>query len=105
MAVAIATMRMRPRLGPALRGGRVPVGGLVLSGLAHGTLIAAVVFAGYIWRANPPKKPIVINFDVGGIPALGLPQGRSRIPEPTLPRIYDPAAAKPAPPADRKSVV
>jgi len=97
MAVAIATMRMRPHHGPALRGSRVPVGGLVLSALVHGTLIAAIVLAGYVWRANK-TTPWVVNIDVA-VAALGNPQGKSRTPEPSLPRVFDPAAARPAPPA------
>jgi protein TonB len=95
MAVAIATVRFRARLGPALRRGHVPVGGLVLSGLVHGTLIAIIVLAGHVWRASQPKA-YVVNL-VPAIAAVGSPRGSTRVPEPTLPRMPDLSAPRPTP--------
>jgi len=95
MAVAIATVRFRPRPGPALRRGHVPVGGLVLSGLVHGTLIAIIVLAGHVWRASQPKI-YVVNL-VPAIAAVGSPRGSTRVPEPTLPRMSDLSAPRPTP--------
>jgi protein TonB len=92
MAVAIATVRRRQ--GPALRRLRVPVGGLFLSFLLHGSLITAVFVAGHIWRASQPKA-YVVNL-VPAIAAQGSPRGRTT-PEPTLPKTADPAATRPAP--------
>jgi TonB family protein len=94
MAVAIATVR-RPRLGPALRRARLPVGGLVLSTLFHGALVAAVLLAGHVWRTSQPKT-YVVNL-VPAIAAVGSPQGQTRAPEPTLPRTFDPAPPRPTP--------
>jgi TonB family protein len=93
--VAMATVRLRPRLGPALRRGHVPVGGLVLSGLVHGTLIAIIVLAGHVWRASQPKA-YVVNL-VPAIAAVGSPRGSTRVPEPTLPRMSDLSAPRPTP--------
>jgi protein TonB len=95
MAVAIATVRPGPRLGPALRRMRVPVGGLVLSAALHGLLLLVVVFAGHIWRASQPKT-YVVNL-VPAIAASGSPRGRANVPEPTLPRVAD-LSPRPAPP-------
>jgi len=95
MAVAIATVRLRPRLGPALRRGHVPVGGLVLSGLVHGMLIAIIVLAGHVWRASQPKA-YVVNL-VPAIAAVGSPRGSTRVSEPTLPRMSDLSTPRPTP--------
>lgn len=93
MAVAIATVR--PRSGPALRRLRVPVGGLLLSAVLHGTLVAAIFVAGHVWRANQPKA-YVVNL-VPAIAAVGTPRGRTA-PEPNLPKVSDPTATRPTPP-------
>jgi TonB family protein len=95
MAVAMATVRS-PRLGagPALRRARMPVGGLVLSALLHGAIVAAILLAGHVWRTTQPKT-YVINL-VPSVAAVGTPQGRTSTPQPTLPRAFDPVP-RPAP--------
>jgi len=91
MAVAIAIARSRPRLGPALRGARVPFGGLVLSTLLHAALATMILLAGHAWRASQPKT-YVVNL-VPAIAAIGAP--RTRAPETTVP--HDPTPAGPTP--------
>jgi protein TonB len=93
MAVAIATVR--PRSGPALRRSRVPVNALVISLVCHGALVAAVLVAGHVWREAQPKA-YVVNL-VPSIAAVGSPQGRTRTPEPTLPKTVDQSATRPTP--------
>jgi TonB family protein len=94
MSVAIATARSHSRMGPALRRARVPVGGLVLSALFHAALVAAVLLAGHVWRTSQPKT-YVVNL-VPAIAAVGSPKGRT-IPEPTLPKTFDPATPRSTP--------
>jgi protein TonB len=94
MAVAIATVRMRPRTGPALRPARVPFGGLVLSGLAHVALVAIIIVAGHVWRTTQPKAYIV-NL-VPAVAAVGSPQGQTRTRTPSPPRV-EPAPPRPTP--------
>jgi protein TonB len=96
MAVAIATVGRRPRLGPALGRRRLPVGGLVLSAAFHSALVAMILLAGHVWRTSQPKA-YVVNL-VPAIAAVGSPQGRTRAPEPTLPKTFDPATPRPTPP-------
>src|SRR5581483_5885013 len=103
MAVATATMRLRP--GPALRRGRLPFGGLALSAVFHGLLVVAVFVAGHVWRSSQPKA-YVVNL-VPAIAAVGSPRGKT-IPEPTLPKTAPPSlpdreperAEQPARPTD-----
>ena len=95
MAIATAPMRPRVRSGPALRRAQMPVGGLVLSALLHGVLVAVIFVAGHVWRANQPKT-YVVNL-VPAIAAVGSPQGRANVPEPTLPRVNDPTPPRPTP--------
>lgn len=99
MAVAIATLRRRPRLGPALRRARVPFGGLALSALVHGALAALIVLAGHVWRVNQPKT-YVVNL-VPAVAAIGSPQSRATAPTPSLPE-REPVRApeRPAQPTD-----
>ncbi|HYE93627.1 MAG TPA: energy transducer TonB [Terriglobales bacterium] len=97
MAVATATLRPRVRSGPAMRRAPLPYGGLVLSALLHGALVAVILFAGHVWRTTQPKT-YVVNL-VPAVAAVGTPQGRTRPPEPTLPRVTEPTApARPTPP-------
>ena len=93
MAVAIATSRPRLRLGPALRPGRLPMRGLALSALLHVTLAALIIVTGHVWRANQPKTYHVVL--TPAIPAVGIPQGRTRVPQPELPRVQSPVPPAP----------
>jgi protein TonB len=95
MAVAVATFRTRPRTGPALRRTRVPFGALVLSALAHAALIVVIVVAGHVWRTTQPKTYIV-NL-VPAVAAIGSPQGQTRTPAPSPPRVAEPAPPRPTP--------
>ena len=98
MTVAIATVRTRPRTGPALRKPRVPFGGLVCSALAHIALVVIIIAAGQVWRTTQPKAYIV-NL-VPAVAAVGSPQGQTRTPVPTPPpppRVEEPAPPRPTP--------
>ena len=82
MAVVIATLRRVREPGPALRRGRVPVGGTrALRRCCTRLLVAAILISGHVWRTTQPKA-YVVNL-VPAIAAVGSPQGRTRAPEPT----------------------
>jgi periplasmic protein TonB len=97
MAVAIATLHPRRRLGPALRRLRVPYGGLALSALMHVSLAAIILLAGHVWRANQPKT-YVVNL-VPAVAAIGAP--RATQPAPVLPEREPPREVeRPSRPTD-----
>jgi len=103
--------RLRPRTGPALRPGPLPVTATVLSLLCHGALAALAIVAATTW-ASPPTKTYVVNL-VPAVAAVGRPQGRPSLPpraeEPPprvsrrnpseLPERETPRAPAPPPPA------
>ena len=95
MAVATATLRLRPRPGPALERRRVPISGLAVSIALHGALVATILVSGYVWRTTQPKT-YVVNL-VPAIAAVGTPQGRTRTPDPTPPKVAEPPRPTPAP--------
>jgi protein TonB len=82
MATAAMTLglRPRPRLGPALRRFRLPLGPLALSAVAHVMLIVGILTGAAAWRASQPKT-YVVNL-VPAVAAVGLPQS---LPTPDLP--------------------
>ena len=89
----LLTPRLRPRTGPALRPGPLPVTATVLSVICHGALAAAVVLAAQVW-SKPPTKTYVVNL-VPAVAAVGSPQAR---PTPALP----PRAEEPPPRVTRR---
>ena len=95
MAVAVATVRPRQRVGPGLRKLRIPTASLVLSALAHVALVVIIVVAGQVWRTSQPKAYIV-NL-VPAVAAVGSPQGQTRTPAPPPPQVAEPAPPRPTP--------
>jgi periplasmic protein TonB len=90
----LLTPRLRPRAGPALRPGPLPVTAALLSMICHGALVALVVVVATTWSSRPTKA-YVVNL-VPAVPAVGSPQGR---PAPSLP----PRAEEPPPRVTRRS--
>jgi periplasmic protein TonB len=118
MSTAAMTLRLRPRprQGPALRRGQIPVFPLAVSAIGHVALILVLVLAATVWRVTQPKT-YVVNL-VPAVAAVPSPQSRPAAPErtapapkpaPDLPRretsrelpAREPAAAKELPPASR----
>ena len=98
-ATAMLRLRARPRLGPALRGTRLPLAGILLSAVFHTGLIAAFVVATHLWVSRP-SKTYIVNL-VPAVAAVGTPEAKrvESTPTPLAPR--PPDAAPPAPPAPR----
>ena len=105
MAIATATLRMRPASGPALGKGRLPVTATIFSALLHGSLAVGVVVSASYWTTEKPKT-YVVNL-VPAVAAVGTPQGRAEAPPaptppPPLPlppraeEIARPAPSRPA---------
>ncbi len=99
MSTAAVTVGLRPqrRLGPALRGVRVPLGSLALSTIVHAGMAALVVAAAVLWPA-PKTKTYVVNL-VPAVAAIGTPQARPKAddkPRTLTPRREEP----PAPPRE-----
>jgi TonB family protein len=118
MSTTAMTLRLgpRPRQGPALRRGQIPVLPLAVSAIGHVALIVVLVLAATVWRVTQPKTYIV-NL-VPAIATAPSPQTRpaptertapAPKPPPDLPRretsrelpARDAAAAKELPPASR----
>jgi hypothetical protein len=70
----LLTPRLRPRTGPALRPGPLPVTAALLSLICHGALVASVILAARIW-STPPTKAYVVNL-VPAVAAVGSPLAR-----------------------------
>ncbi len=70
--------RLRHRIGPALRGGPLPVTATLLSLLTHAALGVAIFLAATTWAARQPKM-YVVNL-VPAVAAVGSPQGRPSLP-------------------------
>ena len=71
-ATAMLRLRARPRLGPALRGTRLPLGGILLSAVFHTGLIAAFVVTAHFWSSRQ-SKTYIINL-VPAVAAVGMPE-------------------------------
>jgi TonB family protein len=89
----LLTRGLRPRTGPALRPGPLPVTATVLSVLCHGALVGLLVAAATLW-SSPPTKTYVVNL-VPAVAAVGTPRAR---PAPPLP----PRAEEPPPRVTRR---
>ncbi len=63
--------------------------------LFHALLVVGVLVAGHVWQTSKPNT-YVVNL-VPAVAAVGSPKGRTRAPEPALPRTVDPAPPKPTP--------
>jgi TonB family protein len=86
--------RLRHRIGPALRGGPLPVTATLLSLLTHAALGVAIFLAATTWAARQPKM-YVVNL-VPAVAAVGSPQGRPSLP----PRPDDPLRVTPRSPSE-----
>lgn len=110
-------LRPRPRQGPALRRGQIPVLPLAVSAIGHLALIVILVLAATIWRVTQPKT-YVVNL-VPAVAPVPSPQVRpaertapAPKPAPELSRretprelpAREPAVAKELPPASRPAV-
>jgi colicin import membrane protein len=103
VAIAAATLRMRPASGPALGKVRLPVTATIFSALLHGSLAVGVVLSAGYWATEKPKT-YVVNL-VPAVAAVGTPQGRAEAPPtptpppPLPPRVEEvtrPAPSRPA---------
>jgi TonB family protein len=90
----LLTPRLRPRIGPALRPGPLPVSATLLSLICHGILAGLIVAGATIWSTRPTKT-YVVNL-VPAVPAVGTPLAR---PAPALP----PRREEPAPRVSRRN--
>ncbi len=116
MSTAAMTLRLRPRprQGPALRRGQVPVLPLAVSAIGHLVLIVVLVLAATAWRVTQPKT-YVVNL-VPAVAAVPSPQVRpaertapAPTPAPQIPRretsrelpAREATTAKELPPASR----
>jgi len=92
---ATATIRMpsRPLRGPAVQRASLPVTSILLSSLAHGVGIAAIVPLALLWREEPTKAYFV-NL-VPAVPAQGSLTGQ-KITSTAPPRVEEPPPPKPA---------
>lgn len=85
----------RYRAGPALRGGKLPVAGVLVSVLGHALLAGALVLVAGLWTSSSPSRVYVVNLVAGlGSPIPGPapavnPQPR---PQPPAPRRTSPSA-------------